>query len=61
MGAQGNGGEPSHPEFSERSAWSLFNAFTEVLKGNLPELPKRTEVLHGLFDQQVKLSPAHLN
>lgn len=53
--------EPSHPEFGERSAWSLFNAFTEVLKGNLPELPKRTEVLHGLFDQQVKLSPAHLN
>jgi hypothetical protein len=33
----------------------------EILKGNLPELPKRTEVLHGLFDQQVKLSPAELN
>jgi hypothetical protein len=53
--------EPSHPEFQDRTAWSLFNAFTEVLKGNLPELPKRTEVLHGLFDQQVKLPPAHLN
>jgi len=53
--------EPSHPEFGDRSAWSLFNAFTEVLKGNLPELPKRTEVLHGLFDQQVKLPAAHLN
>jgi hypothetical protein len=53
--------EPRHPEFGDRTAWSLFNAFTEILKGNLPELPKRTEVLHGLFDQQVKLSPAHLN
>jgi hypothetical protein len=53
--------EPSHQEFSDRTAWSLFNAFTEVLKGNLPDLPKRTEVLHGLFDQQVKLPAAHLN
>lgn len=53
--------EPRHEVFREKSAWSLFNAFTEVLKGNLPELPKRTEVLHGLFDQQVKLSLAHLN
>jgi hypothetical protein len=53
--------EPSHQEFGDRTAWSLFNAFTEVLKGNLPDLPKRTECLHALFDQQVKLSPAHLN
>jgi hypothetical protein len=53
--------EPSYPEFGERTAWSLFNAFTEVLKGNLPELPKRTECLHALFDKQVKLSPAQLN
>jgi hypothetical protein len=51
--------EPSYPEFGDRTAWSLFNAFTEVLKGNLPELPKRTEVLHGLFDSQVGV--AHLN
>ena len=53
--------EPRHEVFREKTAWSLFNAFTEVLKGNLPELPKRTECLHGLFDQQVKLSPVHLN
>ncbi len=53
--------EPSHPEFQDRSAWSLFNAFTEVLKGNLVDLPKRTEVLHGLFDARVGLSAAHLN
>jgi len=53
--------EPSYSEFGDRSAWSLFNAFTEVLKGNLPELPKRTEALHGLFDAQVGLPQAHLN
>jgi hypothetical protein len=53
--------EPSHIEFGERSACSLFNAFTEILKGNLPELPKRTEVLHALFDTTVGLPAAHLN
>ena len=53
--------EPTFPEFGDRSAWSLFNAFTEILKGNLPELPKRTEVLHALFDAQVGLAAAHLN
>ncbi|MFO1437570.1 MAG: hypothetical protein U1F81_04555 [Verrucomicrobiaceae bacterium] len=37
--------------------WSLFNAFTESLKdGNLAELPKRTEALHGLLDTHVGLS-----
>jgi hypothetical protein len=30
--------EPSYPEFVDRTGWSLFNAFTEVVKGNLPEL-----------------------
>ena len=29
--------------------------FTEVLKGNLNELPKRTEALHGLLDSYVGL------
>lgn len=28
--------EPRHDEFRSRSAWSLFNAFTEVLKGAGP-------------------------
>jgi len=41
---------PNHPEFKPRNAWSLFNAFTEVLKGNLNELPKRTQALHGFMD-----------
>jgi hypothetical protein len=41
---------PRHPEFAERTAWSFFNAFTEILKGNLHELPRRTQALHGLMD-----------
>jgi hypothetical protein len=43
--------EPRHPEFREgRTAWRLFNAFTEGLKGNLDALPGRTQALHGLLD-----------
>jgi hypothetical protein len=44
--------EPRHPEFREggRTAWRLFNAFTEGLKGNLDALPRRTQALHGLLD-----------
>ena len=54
--------EPRYPEaFSDRTAWSLFNAFTETLKGNLTELPKRTQALHSLFDTTVGLPAAHLN
>jgi hypothetical protein len=43
--------EPRHEEFQNRNGWSLFNAFTEALKGrNIAELPGRTQRLHGLFD-----------
>lgn len=43
--------EPRHPEFAPRTAWSLFNAVTEVYKGTpLTELPKRSTSLYGLFD-----------
>jgi hypothetical protein len=43
--------EPRHDDFRERTAWSLFNGFTEVLKyGNIDLLPKRTQALHGLMD-----------
>jgi hypothetical protein len=43
--------EPRHLEFREgRTAWRLFNAFTEGLKGNLEALPRRTQALHGLLD-----------
>jgi hypothetical protein len=43
--------KPEHVEFQDRTAWSLFNAITETLKGtNLHELSRRTQTLHGLFD-----------
>lgn len=43
--------QPRHLEFREgKSAWRLFNAFTESLKGNLDALPRRTQALHGLLD-----------
>ncbi len=45
--------------FRRRDVWSLFNSFTEALKtGNLAELPKRTEALHGLLDTRVGLALA---
>ena len=47
---------PAHPEFQPRNTWSLFNAFTEALKGNLPLLPRRTQALHGLMDAHVGLA-----
>jgi hypothetical protein len=45
--------EPHYEDFQPRTAWSLFNGYTEILKGNLAELPRRTERLHGLFDSEV--------
>jgi len=49
--------EPRHREFEGRTVWTLFNAFTSALKdGNLAELPKRTEALHGLLDVCVGLN-----
>jgi hypothetical protein len=47
---------PRHREFESRTVWSLFNSFTEALKGNLIELPRRTEALHGLLDSHVGLA-----
>ncbi len=46
---------PEHEEFRSRTLWSLFNSFTEVQKGGLTELPRRTEALHGLLDSFVGL------
>jgi hypothetical protein len=52
---------PKHEEFEPRTAWSLFNSFTEIAKGtNFGELQARTERLHGLFDTHVGL-PIHSN
>lgn len=51
--------EPKHNDFETRNVWSLFNSFTESLKdGNLAELPKRTQALHGLLDTHVGLCVA---
>ena len=50
--------EPHHEQFVTRNVWSLFNSFTEALKGNLVELPHRTEALHGLLDTHVGLHSA---
>jgi len=43
--------EPSHEAFLPRTAWSLFNAYTESLKTLNPHTAvRRGEALHGLFD-----------
>jgi Domain of unknown function (DUF932) len=51
---------PRHPEFGvAKSAWRLFNAFTEVAKdSSLALLPQRTIRLHGLMDSQVGFAGA---
>jgi hypothetical protein len=42
-----------HPEFHDRNVNSLYNAFTEVYKGNLVQLPNRSDALHSLLDGYV--------
>jgi len=47
---------PAHPEFQERNAWSLFNGFTEVMKGVRPEaIVQKTQLLHGVMDARCGL------
>lgn len=51
---------PSHEEFKPRNAWSLFNAFTEVMKDyNVQDLPKRTGGVHEMFDEACNLQLAN--
>ena len=47
---------PRHPEFAQdgKTIWRLFNAATEVMKGNVMALPRRTTALHGLMDGAVE-------
>ena len=47
--------QPRHIDFQPRTVWSLFNSFTETLKGSLTLLPSRTQALHGLLDSHVGL------
>ena len=45
--------ELSHPEFQAKTAWSLFNAVTELHKGVNPNtICRRGEALYGLFDAE---------
>jgi hypothetical protein len=43
---------PSHEEFGDPTAWRLFNAFTENLRGRgqLAKLPRATQRLHSVMD-----------
>lgn len=47
---------PQHEEFRRRTVWSLFNSFTEVLKGDARKTLPRTQALHGLLDSVCQLS-----
>lgn len=51
--------EPSHSAFEEggRTAWRLFNAVTETIKGDLWRLPARTNALHRVLDQGCGIIP----
>jgi hypothetical protein len=42
---------PEHDEFSNRNGWSLFNAFTNVFRGNVNALAERSFALHGVLDK----------
>jgi len=42
-----------HPAFWDRNMNSLYNAFTEVYKGNLVALPNRSDALHSVLDTEV--------
>jgi hypothetical protein len=48
--------EPWHSEFVPRNAWSLFNGFTEILKGKPHLLADRTRMLHGVFDEALGIA-----
>ena len=51
--------EPQHQEMAEggKTAWRLFNAVTEAIKGDLWRLPLRTGSLHKVLDQACGLLP----
>ena len=49
--------EPKHEEFAPRTAWSLFNAFTEVQKSTSPWLQMEGSLrLSSLFRRELQLS-----
>jgi hypothetical protein len=49
--------EPQHEDFRPRTAWSLFNAFTEVQKGAGPRAQMEGSLrLSALFRQELQLN-----
>jgi hypothetical protein len=49
--------EPTHEEFIPRTAWSLFNAFTEVQKGAPPRAQMEESLrLSSLFRRELSLN-----
>lgn len=49
--------EPQHAEFTPRTAWSLFNAFTEVQKTNAPRAQMEGSLrLSALFRRELALN-----
>ena len=48
-----------HIEFRDRNLNSLYNAFTEVYKGNLVALPARSDALHSVLDSHVDFDMAN--
>jgi hypothetical protein len=49
--------KPEHDVFKERTVWSLFNSFTDALRGAEPNtLVRRTVALLGLMDGYVGLN-----
>jgi hypothetical protein len=50
---------PEHDEWKpERNLWGLYNAFTNVLRGNVMALPRRSDALNGILDPIVGLKNA---
>lgn len=50
---------PHHPEFKEQTLYSLFNAFTQEMKGSdLSKLPYRTMACESIFDKLARFTPA---
>lgn len=50
--------EPRHSELlaNGKTVWRLFNAATEIMKGDLWRLPARTRALHDVLDQACGLA-----
>lgn len=50
---------PEHDEWKpERNLWGLHNSFTNILRGNVMALPRRSDALHGILDPIAGLKQA---